>query len=248
MQLLAFDTSTDRMSIAVQRAGQIFTHQGAGGAQSSAQMLPSILRLMAQAGLDFAQLDAIVFGRGPGSFTGLRTACAVAPGLGFGAGGGRGVPVLAVDSLLAVAEQARLEQDCTHVWAVLDARMDEVYHAPFVWHGGNNDRHGTWQAGADFAVSAPQTLLVPAGYQVAGNAHAVYGERLAPQATHIAAWPSAQALLSLAPGLLAQGLAVSAEQALPLYVRDKVAQTTAERSAARDLAMAEAAAAAGGTP
>ena len=227
MQLLAFDTSTDRMSIAVQRDGQIFLHQGAGGAQSSAQMLPAIIQLMAQAGLNFSQLNAIVFGCGPGSFTGLRTACAVAQGLGFGAGGGQGVPVLPVNSLLAIAEQARLEHGYTQVLATLDARMDEVYHATFRWQGSQ------WQADGDFALCAPEQLSPPAGYSVVGNAQAVYGARLAPNTSHAPAWPSASALLSLAPALLAQGLAVHAADALPLYVRDKVAQTTAERDAAR---------------
>ena len=81
-------------------------HSGPGGAQASTTLIPAIRALLAQAGLTFARLDAVVFGRGPGSFTGLRTACSVAQGLAFGARGGLGVPVLPVDSLLAVAEQA----------------------------------------------------------------------------------------------------------------------------------------------
>jgi tRNA threonylcarbamoyladenosine biosynthesis protein TsaB len=78
MKLLAFDTSTDTMSIAVQHGAQVFTNSGAGGALASKALIPAIQALMAQAGLRFAQLDAIAFGRGPGSFTGLRTACSVA--------------------------------------------------------------------------------------------------------------------------------------------------------------------------
>ena len=88
MHLLAFDTSTERMSIAVARTqgGQtrLWEATGAGGAQASVALLPTILDLMAQAGLGFAELDAICFGCGPGAFTGLRTACSVAQGLGFG--------------------------------------------------------------------------------------------------------------------------------------------------------------------
>ena len=133
MNLLAFDTSTDALSIAVQHGARVWQHSGAGGAQASATLIPAIRDLLAQAGLSFDQLDAVVFGRGPGSFTGLRTACAVAQGLAFGARGGQGVPVLPVDTLLAVAEEARAQHGCTRVVATLDARMNEVYAAPFEW-------------------------------------------------------------------------------------------------------------------
>ena len=111
MHLLAFDTSTDRMSIAVGRSvdgvEQVWSMAGEGGAQASRTLLPSILDLLAQADLALAELDAIVFGQGPGAFTGLRTACAVAQGLAFGARartGGMPVPLLPLDSLLVVAE------------------------------------------------------------------------------------------------------------------------------------------------
>ena len=221
MNLLAFDTSTDTLCIAVQRADALWQHRGPGGAQSSSQLLPAIRRLMDEAGLTFQSLDAIVFGRGPGSFTGLRTACAIAQGLAFGAD----VPVLPVDTLLAVAETARAEHGCCEVVAVLDARMNEVYHAPYRWHGG------AWQAEGEAGVCAPELLEVPAGWAVAGNALPAYGERLAPGARHLAALPTAAALLRLAPALLAARAPAAA--ALPLYIRDKVAQTTAERAAAR---------------
>ena len=109
MNLLAFDTSTERMSVAVQvlRDGSItcWQHEGEGGAQTSTHLIPSIQALMVQAALGFEELDAIVFGCGPGSFTGLRTACAVAQGLAWGAE----VPVLPVDTLLVLAEQARFD-------------------------------------------------------------------------------------------------------------------------------------------
>ena len=104
MNLLAFDTSTDTVSIAVQAGDAVWQHTGPGGSQASATLIPAIRSLLAQAGMSFSTLDAIVFGRGPGSFTGLRTACAVAQGLAFGARGGAGVPVLPVDTLLAVAD------------------------------------------------------------------------------------------------------------------------------------------------
>ena len=228
---LAFDTSTEVLSIGVAVGDQRLLRQLPGGAQASATLIPQALDLLAEAGLTLAQLDAIVFGRGPGSFTGLRTACAVAQGLAFGVDR----PVLPVDTLLAVAEtaRARLQAEgrasgaCT-VMAVLDARMDQVYSATWAWDGAH------WMPQSPLVVCAPEALPTPApGTWLAGNAAAVYGGRLPAGLPHLEALPEAAALLRLAPVLWAQGLAVPAEQAMPLYVRDKVAQTTAEREALR---------------
>lgn len=258
MNLLAFDTSTDQMSVAVQRAdGRLFAHQGAGGAQASATLIPTVLHLLAEAGVALRELRTIAFGAGPGSFTGLRTACAVAQGLGFGAG----VALLPVNTLLAVAEAARMAQPepaaPARVLALLDARMNEVYSAAFDWDGTRWQALGDWQVGPPEALALP---VAPAGAEnaggarhapcwLAGNAGPLYGARL-PAALaalpHMAALPTAAAMLRLAPALLAAGEAVAPEQAAPLYVRDKVALTTAEREAA---ARAKAAhAASGGTP
>lgn len=235
MNLLAFDTSTDTLSIAVQRGDAVWQHSGPGGAKASAALIPTIQRLLAEAGLGFDTLDAIVFGRGPGSFTGLRTACAVAQGLAFGARNGQGVPVLPVDTLLAVAEEARHQHGCTQVLAVLDARMNEVYSARCVWQGATQP----WSADADFALCAPEALALaePSLWTVAGNAQQPYGDRLLPQARHVHTLPTAAALLRLAPALLAAGAALPASEALPRYIRDKVAQTTAEREALRATAV-----------
>ena len=235
MNLLAFDTSTDTLSIAAARDGTVWQHTGPGGAQASATLIPAVVQLLERAGLDFSSLDAIAFGRGPGSFTGLRTACAVAQGLALGSGKGRGMPVLAIDTLLALAEQARLQHGCTQVVAVLDARMDEVYAGRYAW------KTGAWHSDPiAFFLCKPEALQVPPGWTVAGNAQAAYGERLAPEAAHVHALPTAAALLSLAPALLASGAAVTPEHALPLYVRNKVAKTTAERMAERDSKLATA--------
>ena len=223
MNLLALDTSTDTFFVAVQRGEAVWQHSGPGAAQSSSQLLPAIRALMAEAGLAFGELQAIAFGRGPGSFTGLRTACSIAQGLAFAAR----VPVLPVDTLCAVAEEARAQHGCEELEAVLDARMHEVYHAHFRW------RNGQWLIPEDFGLCAPAALRVAAGSVVAGNAQAAYGDELAPQARHLHSLPTATAMLRLAPAMLAAGLAVAPELALPRYIRDKVAQTTAEREAAR---------------
>jgi tRNA threonylcarbamoyladenosine biosynthesis protein TsaB len=171
-----------------------------------------------------SDLDAIVFGRGPGSFTGLRTACSVAQGLAFGSG----VPVLPVDTLLAVAEDARERAGAERIVAVLDARMDEVYSAAYVHQSGR------WCRLGEFNLTRPEAVDLPAGWALAGNAFAAYAGRLPVAAGQIEALPTAAALLRLAPALIAAGQAGPAAHALPLYIRDKVAQTTAERAAARD--------------
>jgi len=230
---LAFDTSTDVLSVGVGVGAQLTCRTLPGGAQASATLIPAALELLAEAGVGLRQLDAIVFGRGPGSFTGLRTACAVAQGLAFGAD----VPVLPVDTLLAVAEaaRARLQDDgqlqgtCT-ILAVLDARMDEVYSATWTWNAPG------WTAVTPLTVGAPEAVAAPVSGRyvwLAGNAAGVYGGRLPAALPTVQALPDAPALLRLAPALWAQGLAVPAEQAMPLYVRDKVAQTMAERETLR---------------
>jgi tRNA threonylcarbamoyladenosine biosynthesis protein TsaB len=227
MNLLAFDTSTDALSIAVGKGAQVWHHTGVGGAQASSTLIPTIMALMSQAELRFEELDAIAFGRGPGSFTGLRTACSVAQGLALGAG----VPVLPVDTLLAVAEEARFQMGAgkpLRVMALLDARMDEVYAACYEFDGKLWTQHG------DYSLCQPEALRqsMPPGadWQIAGNAHLVYGLRLPAMVSKpIYALPTAAAMLRLAPALLASGHAVPGDQALPTYIRDKVAKTTLER-------------------
>ena len=226
--LIAFDTSTERMTVALQSGARLLVREGEGGARASATLLPAILGVLAEAGMRVADLDAIAFGRGPGAFTGLRTASSVAQGLAFGAG----KPVLPIDTLLAVAEDARRAATNLRVWALLDARMDQIYAAEY------SHADGRWttcvapfladcDALAAIWREAPPTL-------VAGNALAAFAGRLATgaAATLAEAAPSARALLRLAERAWAEGAAVDAALALPLYVRDKVAQTEAERAAA----------------
>ena len=248
-RFLAFDTSTDRMSIGVSDGAQQWLHEGAGGPLSSTSLIPAILQLLADAGLRLDQLDAIAFGRGPGSFTGLRTACAVAQGLALGAG----VPVLPVDSLLALAEEARFQWALERrtpqtITALLDARMDEMY----VQHFRLSD--GACQALTPCVLVRPEALqlsaVLPAAedsgiedqHGLAGNVFEVYAARLpalVADCTRLTALPGAAAMLRLAPTLLAAGAAQDASQALPLYIRDKVALTTDERAEVKRRTLAE---------
>jgi tRNA threonylcarbamoyladenosine biosynthesis protein TsaB len=230
-RLLAFDTSTEAMGIALALPGRTLVFEGEGGAQASARLIPEILALLARGGCTLRQLDAIAFGSGPGAFTGLRAACSVAQGLALGAG----KPVVPVDSLLLVAEDAR-EGDATDfdVWVAMDARMDEIYAAHYRWSGRG------WQT-----CRAPSLLAIDALNAlwqrdpptcVAGTALAAFASRLAPgAAARQVTQPRsrAAALARLARSLWEAGVGVDAALALPVYVRDKVAQTTAERDAAR---------------
>jgi tRNA threonylcarbamoyladenosine biosynthesis protein TsaB len=232
MKLLAFDCSTETLSIAVQHGEQVFSYDGAGGAQASGTMIPAIEKLMAQAGLQYAQLDALVFGRGPGSFTGLRTACSVAQGLAYGAG----IKVLPVDTLMAVAQEAQLQlasrgETAARILAALDARMGEVYAEYYEFSSTPRSIY------AGDMLKKPQNLLENLSLQptlIAGNIRPTLDAQLSQDALalpYIQALPTARALLQLAPALIAAGGLVDAEYALPLYIRDKVALTTAEREA-----------------
>jgi tRNA threonylcarbamoyladenosine biosynthesis protein TsaB len=244
-QWLALETSTDTLSLAVARGTQTWTHTSAGGALTSTHMIPQALALLKEAGLALIDLQAVVFGRGPGAFTGLRTACSVAQGLAFGAD----LPVLPVDTLLTVAEEARAANastgaaPVTRVLAVMDARMEQVYVAAYEFTPNAADAadeatqmQGTWRCVQEPELHSPESLHWPADWTqdsfiAAGNAWPVYAGRwpAALTAPQVMALPTAAALLRLAPAAWAAGQAVPPEEALPLYIRDKVAQTTDER-------------------
>jgi tRNA threonylcarbamoyladenosine biosynthesis protein TsaB len=224
--LLALDSSTDAMALALVTPGQTRVCEAAGGAQASARLLPEVQALLADAGLALADLDAIAFGQGPGAFTGLRTACAVAQGLAFGLG----KPVLAVDSLMLVAEDARDQGAGDDVWVAMDARIGEIYAARYRWVDG------AWTVAEAPALYRPEALAAHWGEPeaVAGSALVEYAEALGALPR---AWPQARsraaALGALALAAWQRGELRDAAEALPVYVRDKVALTTAEREAAK---------------
>jgi tRNA threonylcarbamoyladenosine biosynthesis protein TsaB len=227
--LLAIDSSTERLALALQWAGRRWAVEEEGGAKASAHIVPRVMALLAEAGTTLQALDAIGFARGPGAFTGLRTACAVAQGLAFGAGR----PVLPLDSLLVVAEDARGAAEHVDVWVAMDARMGEVYAGHYVHTAG------AWtvrRAPALYELDALLALWQTAPPQaVAGSAMAAFGERLPTgAAVRFAAERSrADALLRVAQQAWDRAEAVDPALALPLYLRDKVALTTAEREALR---------------
>jgi len=231
-RLLALDSSTEQLAVAVACGDACVTRNVEGGALASARMLPLTLEALAACGIHVRQLDALAFGAGPGAFTGLRCACAVAQGLAFGAG----IPVVAVDSLMLVAEDARdwmQHNDLPALWVAMDARMDEVYAARYALDGTR------WRIEAAPALYTLEALAMRWLQQppeaVVGTGVQAFADRLPFGAAFTRAHTEdrAAALLRLALQLHADGIGVDAAQAMPLYLRDKVALTTAEREAAR---------------
>ena len=220
MLILALETANDPGSIALWRDGAVDCRSCPPSGSNSETLLPLAELALRDAGLAFPDLDAIAFGSGPGSFTGLRVACAVAQGLAMA----RELPLLAVGSLHAMAAQSGAGKAIV----ALDARMGEVYFARF--DGG--------ELVGEIVVCAPESAPLPAdgGWLACGNGFAVYPalrERAAPL---VCAWqlerlPNAEAVVRVAAPRLARGERIDPAQASPLYVRDKVARTVAERLA-----------------
>ena len=218
MKFAAFETSTEWCSVALWLDGEIAGVEERAGHGHSERVLPMLDGLAAGAGIALGSLDAVAFGAGPGAFTGLRIACGVAQGIAFA----RGLPVIGISTLEALAE----ESGAARVLACLDARMREVYYSAL-------DRHdGRWREviGAQCVAPAAVTLPPGEGWVGCGNGFAAYGSL--GLATVIAdIHPSALAVARLAAPRLAAGEGVDAALAVPVYVRDKVAFSEIERQA-----------------
>ena len=218
MNLLALETSTDVGSIALWRSGEIFLRACPTGISHSATLLPLIAATMAEAGLGFADLHGIAFGTGPGSFTGLRVACAVAQGLAFA----HDLPLFPVCTLEALAFSSGAQR----VLVALDARMGEIYFGCFE----------AARVVGKIGVYPPSAVPLPEsdGWLACGNGLAAYPLLREHLSAYVGRWmpelmPSAEAIARLAAPRLASGQGVDVADAAPVYVRNKVAQTVAER-------------------
>lgn len=221
--ILAIETSTMLASVALLRDGNLLSRESSGVQTHSQMVLPMVQELLAEAGIKLAQCDAIAFGAGPGSFTGVRTACGVAQGLAFGAN----LPVVPVVTLAAMAEACREASGASEVLALLDAAMGEVYWAQY--------RHADgWQATVEPTLSAPALVAAQGDVIACGNGltsfAAAFQGRALLQGAQPGIMPHARQIARL--GLLAftQGRAMNAREAQPFYLRNKVAFTTAERA------------------
>lgn len=225
MKLLVIDTSTEWCSAALWLDGRILARRVLAGQQHSSLLLPMVDELLRESATSLRQLDGIGYGAGPGSFTGLRIACAVTQGLALGAD----LPVVGVSTLESIAEQT----GAANVLAVLDARMAEVY-----WAAYQRDNAG-WRCVTEPALALPESVCVPAGndWMGAGNGFAALGEVLRPRlAAHLtriddSLMPDAAAMAVLAAQAFERGEGMDAALAAPIYLRDKVALTIDERRA-----------------
>jgi tRNA threonylcarbamoyladenosine biosynthesis protein TsaB len=238
--ILAIETSSELASCALLRGGAVHSSGSSGVRTHSQAILPMVQSLLAEAGIALADCDAIAYGCGPGSFTGVRTACGIAQGLAFGAG----LPVVPVVTLEAMALACRQDTGAADVLAVLDARMGEVYWAQYRFDAAA----GVAEPAAVLApaLSAPDAAQPSGAVTACGNGLSAYAAAFEGQAFAAAAradiMPHALQVGQLARIAFAAGRFVSAAQAQPLYLRNKIAFTSAERL---DMQTAKAAAEAG---
>lgn len=225
MKILSIETATEHGSVALLHDGELLVRRIEGAANHSEAVLRDLRELLIEAGLAVTQLDAIAFGAGPGAFTGLRLACGVAQGLALGAGLG----IAAIGSLQALA----LQTDARRVFVATDARMGEVYHAAF-----ELDAEGVPMPLGQVGCSQPLELELPAGdWFAAGSAFKVWPQELEARLLGRLTGcrpdmvPRAEEVARLGAVAVARGALTPPELAAPLYVRDKVAFTTAERLA-----------------
>lgn len=225
MKILAIDTSSEACSAALFTDDSIAERYQIAPREHSKLILPMMEELLAEAGLTLKQLDALAFGRGPGSFTGVRIAASVIQGVAFGAD----LPVVPVSSLAALAQGMYREDKVEQVFAAFDARMQEVY-----WGAYELGPEGLMELQGEEQVILPQSVPVSdiggeKDWMGAGSGwetyHDVMSERLQGQ---LKDWkgdvfPHAQDILPLALTGFRNGQAVAAEMAIPVYLRDKVA-------------------------
>lgn len=219
MKLLAIDTATEACSVALLLEGEVHERYEVAPRRHAALVLPMVEALLSEAGLTLAALDAIAFGRGPGAFTGVRIAAGVVQGLALGAD----LPVLPVSTLTALAEGARRETGAQRIAAAIDARMDEVYWSCVVWEGEE------WRSVIAECVVPPAAVSLPPGdaWHGIGSGWEAYAEVLVPRfGGALSAWatalPRARDVAALGARDFVRGLARPAEQALPVYLRDRV--------------------------
>ena len=228
MNLLAIETSTECCSVALLHGGALIERSELAPRRHAELVLPMAESLLAEAGLKRAQLHGIAVGRGPGAFTGVRLAISVTQGLAFALN----IPVVTISSLAALAMQA--PQDAQATLAVMDARMGEVYACAL-----RSDARGHAQALDEERVASVEDLALPAAasWNVIGSGWDAYRDALRARLPGEPVWakgdafPQARDVARLALPQFEAGDVLPPERALPVYLRDKVALTVAEREA-----------------
>lgn len=227
MNLLALDTSTESCSAAISINGVLYQQQQMTQRGHSTLILGMLDQLFKQADASIADIDALAFGRGPGSFTGVRIGVGVAQGIAFA----RELPVIPVSTLAAVAQAAYEHTQQQNIAVAMDARMDEIYAASFQVQDGIVVLLGEEKV-------CPAEQFLPANTEMwlgAGTGWQVYADtlqgnfsaQLVGQQPDI--YPQAAIILKLAEQLYARGEYVSADKALPVYLRNDVAKKKAQQ-------------------
>lgn len=216
MNLLAIDTSTERATVAIAIGSKLYSEEQQGIREHAKLLLPMIERLLAQAGVSFNQLHAIAFGCGPGSFTGLRIACSVAKGLAYA----HDLPLYPVSSLAAIAYDAYQTSGVgVDVLAMIDARMQQVYWGHFSGESFDVAEHVTAAAEINLPTSKP-VILAGVGFE--GYTPELSDGLQSQIVKQSVVFPNASAMIRLVQS--GKIKAVSVLEALPVYVRDNVAQ------------------------
>lgn len=222
MKLLALDTATEACSCALYVDGAVLERAAFAPRQHTQLILPMAEQLLAEAGLTPKQLDGVAFGRGPGSFTGVRIACSVAQGIGFAAN----IPVAPVSSLAALAQQMYQTQQRRQVCVAFDARMQEVYWGMYQLNAQN-----IMQLQGEECVCTAHQVPLPAATQAwygVGNGWAAYKTALTTRLSgYIDGYDAetelrASALIPIALNMFAQQCVYSAETVTPVYIRNKI--------------------------
>lgn len=233
-RILALDTSSDACSVALMDGERTLSRFELAAKSHTRRLLPMVDEVLAEAGWGLANLDVLAFGRGPGSFTGLRIGLGVIQGLAFA----RDLPVVGVSTLDAMAlgyyeAHPVFAQDGRPVLVALDARMQEVYWALLSWTGEPD-----WLRRLEAeAVSPPAEVAAQSGVQRLGSAFVAIGPgwhypelaALTPEHRDLDVYPNALHMLPLARRALANGEAVAAEQAQPVYLREKISWKKRQR-------------------
>lgn len=225
--ILAIDTSGEACSVALSVKGEVREIFEVIPRLHARKLLPMVQAILAESELSLSSLDAVAFGRGPGSFTGLRICAGVAQGLAFGID----IPTLPVSSLAALAQGVYRTVGAEHIVTLLDARMDELYVGCYQIVGGTAALVETQTE--ELLLSPLQLdqhrplLISSSAWQGVGDGWR-FADRFPDFARQVSvierpSYPHAQDILTLAADALKKGLQVPAEQALPVYLRDKTA-------------------------
>ncbi|NHB95642.1 tRNA (adenosine(37)-N6)-threonylcarbamoyltransferase complex dimerization subunit type 1 TsaB [Photorhabdus stackebrandtii] len=220
-RILAIDTATEACSVALWNDGAVLAQFEISPREHTQRILPMVQSVLVESGLSLQQLDALAFGRGPGSFTGVRIGVGIAQGLALGAD----LPVIGVSTLNTMAQGVFRLTGATQVLTAIDARMGEVY-----WGQYTRDQKGEWQGSGTEAVLKPeqvQALMVSlnGGWGIAGTGWQAYPQLMTSHLTLTDSGitlPHAEDMLPLAVQMWQNGEMTAVEQAEPIYLRNEV--------------------------